>query len=149
MKPIHKLFTLLTLLIVSSTAFSQTPVEYYYDNAGNRVQRKVIILTPMVVNNESPTEQPAELVSDIEDQFNFSLYPNPTKGAILVEAEEAFMALEEKRMFVYDSKGKLLIERKFDQRQQVVELPDEATGSYLVKVTASGGYYADWRVLKK
>ena len=59
---------------------AQYAIEYTYDNAGNREHRKIIPLSSQVPS-------PDELIPPVIDQLGdrkIEVFPNPTKGSLLV-----------------------------------------------------------------
>jgi hypothetical protein len=83
-KTTSKLFFLL-FMACSLSGFSQQIVSYAYDNAGNRISRKVINLT--VTPNPAHAKKgadPAPVVEQLGER-KITVFPNPTKGSLAVE----------------------------------------------------------------
>jgi len=145
MKKATKYILIGLLIFCSESVFGQNHTEYVYDAAGNRIQRKVIILTPKP-KTES-LEQVAPL-TDSKGDYTFNLYPNPTQGEVQIEADATFMELPQAMLRVYDMNGKQLSEQPFSSNRQLVDLSGEMSGSYVIRITASG-YSNEWRIIKQ
>lgn len=137
-----KLIIYAILLNTSFLAYSQNGRGYFYDNAGNRIQRKTVVFSGMMINNDKPK------LEDAVGQYAFTLYPNTTEGNVTISAEESFMELEQKMIYVYDLAGKLILQKEYCTLEEKIDLTSAVNGTYLVKVIASGGYRAEWNVVK-
>lgn len=87
MKQIYKTFFYLILfsLITSSLSVSgQNIVSYAYDNAGNRISRKIVLLTSNPTHVKKDTLAPAP-VEEQSGNRKILVFPNPTKGALAIE----------------------------------------------------------------
>jgi len=88
MKHLHKKTNLYLLLLFLGlypmTGMAQNIVSYAYDNAGNRISRKIVLLSSNPTHVKKDTIVPAP----VEEQLGarkITVYPNPTKGALTVE----------------------------------------------------------------
>ena len=80
-----KQYYLLFLLLLSLSALSaQNMVSYAYDNAGNRISRRIVLLTSNSTHVKKDTIAPAPIEEQLGDR-KILVYPNPTKGALAVE----------------------------------------------------------------
>lgn len=73
--------------------------------------------------------------SDIKKMLdhNINIYPNPTTGMVTVVSDEEILLIE-----MYDANGKKLFDAK---NQNTIDLNNEASGQYYIRVhTASGKY---------
>ena len=134
MKTIITLFTLLFAI----SSYAQNSFEFSYDAAGNRTSRKVITLNP---------QKKGEVVEDQVVGINFTLNPNPTAGKMLILTDEAFSELEDREVFVYDLRGQIIYSEKITQNEIEIDLSNQPTGSYIVKLTARD-FVHDWKVVK-
>lgn len=79
--------SLLLLLIfqwlIAISMYSQT-VSYTYDQAGNRISRKVITLPPPPQGAKQQFSD-STVVQDMMGERTITVYPNPTRGALGVE----------------------------------------------------------------
>lgn len=140
------------ILLATSKAFSQSPKgrEYTYDNAGNRIKR-----TPSVFNtsglptyiNVAPNNS---LIEQKEQEELFKLFPNTTEGNVTVDAiDKTFMQLENKELMVYDLIGRIVLHQNYNEEQKTIDLSNQVSGMYIVKLTANGIQKAEWNVLKR
>jgi hypothetical protein len=91
MNYLHKT-TNLFLLILFLLSFSmegkvqcQSIVSYAYDNAGNRISRKVVLLSSNPTHVKKDTiSTPAPVAEQLGDR-KITVFPNPTKGDLAVD----------------------------------------------------------------
>ncbi|WP_080903839.1 hypothetical protein [Parabacteroides sp. Marseille-P3160] len=74
-------FTFIILTIPFLSVWGQSKVKYSYDNAGNRIKRKIIVSTKSAPESSTEPEYYSEILSEKE----FRIYPNPTTGYLKVE----------------------------------------------------------------
>jgi hypothetical protein len=133
---------LLTLAILASiNSFSQT-VEYFYDEAGNREQRKICSTCKRSISPEGGEEQ----------QLNANILPNPTKGEIAIEVtEEGVLAGKEESDFqvaVYDVAGRTILNERHTGVTFKIDISDQAPGIYFVNLTSTDKIKR-WEIIKK
>jgi len=145
MKTINQLIALYCVVLLSGTSMAQsTEVEYVYDDAGNRAQR--VVVTMSITYDPGITEQTSVIK---ENGYEFSVYPNITEGDLHVSAEQDFMALADKKLYVFDLTGKLLQEKPFYNATESLDMSSYKTGAYIVKAISGDETIAEWKVLKK
>lgn len=71
-------------LFFSGLSAQTYKTEFTYDNAGNRISRKVIVLTSPQTRAPAGIETPDPLVDEWQD-CKVKIYPNPTRGRLVVE----------------------------------------------------------------
>lgn len=132
------------MVMLSGMYYAQTEVEYFYDAAGNRSQR--VVVTMSLVYDPGVTDQMAQV---IDNGYEFSVYPNITEGDLTVSAQEDFMELPNKELYVFDMTGKLLQQKPFFNVTETLDMSPYKPGAYIVKVISEGQGIAEWKVLKK
>lgn len=142
MKKIHLLIALLFVIMHSVQA---QEIQYSYDAAGNRIQRKVLVQRSSE-NNENNAMNP---ITDVKGEYTFTLSPNPTSGEFQIKADASFMLLEGKRLIVHDLNGRLVKEIPFSETQRSIDLTNQQSGSYIVRLVATNGYAIEWQVIKE
>ena len=141
---INKLIALGSMVMLSSMYFAQTEVEYFYDAAGNRVQR--VVVTMSITYDPGITERTSIIK---ENGFEFSVYPNITEGDLTISAEQEFMELANKELYVFDMSGKLLEQKPFFNLTETLDMSSYLAGSYIVKAISEGTPIAEWKVIKQ
>ncbi len=115
------------LLLISCIYCSAQHLEYTYDNAGNRIQRKYF-----VVRLANPTQE-KDSSSFIESDFGIKVFPNPASEdinvfiAALKEGESAIVQLS-------DEQGKILSEKTQKSQQEVLHISGFKQGVYYLKI---------------
>lgn len=148
------LFHLALFILIVFSAQGQVPlnhkIQYSYDAAGNRVKRTVIhlISTPQDKWDPSASNQKEQKpIADSLDNFQLSIYPNPTLGNLTLQASE--LDPENSPMiFISDLSGRLLLEQKFSELVMSLDFSGYSNGPYILYVTI-GERQKEWTVIKK
>lgn len=128
------------------------PRAYEYDNAGNRIVRKVIEL-PMPNNMYNDTESNnvchvdnIYYIDNVQD-YTIKIYPNPTSSLIYVDIE-GDNADKNATLSVYNISGSLLHTKQITGNSTIVDLSNYPVGAYLV-IMQLKNEKTTWKVLKK
>lgn len=145
-----KRITLTGIILFISTPFlfSQTVYEFTYDDAGNRIKREVIVLSNSQQENDEQEVTLSDSLITMDDNMQFSAYPNPTQDEIHVKIDEAFLKQDNKQLAVYDMNGVLLKSKRIRSVHESIDMNKLPPGSYLLKITGND-YKKEWRILKK
>lgn len=138
------------LLLVFLTAFtlqamSQDMVSYAYDQAGNRISRRIVPL------NSSPShlkknEQPVP----VEDQLGerkITIYPNPTKGSLALDITGGDDK-DELRIILYNANGKQLQNKKVEPGITPINMSSYPVAYYILRVIA-GEKETEFKIIKQ
>ena len=136
------------LLCLSSAAYSQTTVfKYSYDASGNRTSRTIEIIpappgqAPPMAEEQMAQKQNAAL----SDSTNLStpetttlktavVYPNPTFGLININLE----SFKNSTYQLFDISGKEIQRGVIYSSQTILDISNEGSGQYLLRITSSG-----------
>ena len=150
---------LTTLIFLLFTVFcnAQT-IQYDYDNAGNRIARRVINITKApkaVIPEEEEEEAAEEPEEEAENVLAFTekigeiqthIFPNPTKGILKIEISGADKA-EEITLTLYSGQGATLVEQKIQQGNNTLDLSTYSTGWYILRLQ-TGDYRKEYKIVK-
>lgn len=142
-----KLTSLIILTLSLSFKVNAQEMEYFYDNAGNRIQRLILVQKPNGEGKKSKMEN--DSIFDKGGIYDFVLFPNPTTGDFQIQSDPEFMMLTDKKIQVYDLSGRFVKEIIFSETNRTIDISDQSTGTYIVNLTASGGFRKEWRLLKE
>ncbi len=134
------------LLIVFSIATTKAQtIEYTYDKSGNRTSRKVILLRSVY----SAPEQPEQKVvfTDLFADMNISIYPNPTKGQLIVQIM-GVLPEQPVNILVYNMSGVLLQKKEKVSATTDIDISNQPTGTYIMKIVC-GESTSDWKIIKE
>ncbi len=135
---------LLTCLLTASFAIgakAQSKIVYAYDNAGNRVERTIIL------TKSAQAEDPGYFKEELGEQI-IKIYPNPTDGQFAVEIINVSDKVSGK-FYLYDIKGGLLEKKEINSERRIeFDLSDKAVGVYLLKIHL-GENVSTWKIIKK
>lgn len=140
-------FSLFFLFAFSGlSVFGQTgiPVEYVYDDAGNRVMRRVVELR---MGHQTDGCADTSHYQLLLNTTKMSVYPNPTDGVVTMELPAVD---RQKRCVakVYDSKGRPLFECAAVSGVIKVDLSGHPAGHYIVELTV-GDERSAWKIIKR
>lgn len=148
----------LSTLLVSAYSYTQEiAIEYTYDAAGNRIQRKVITLSDneiehedddaMSARGENTTSRTAS-ITDQAFQYTYELFPNPVASSLTIRTSQQLSALDKITVSVFNMEGKLLQTNNVVGNSMVtVEMSTLSRGEYIVK-WESVGEKREWKVVK-
>ncbi len=124
------LFLILLVFCSVSLLNAQALYEYVYDEAGNRIARKIIHLS-------SKMDEGVEYVDVVEDQLSgldVQVFPNPTKGLLELKISGTNKA-ENYSVSVFDAFGKLIIKKAFAGNGRFqIDLSNYPNGYYIVTI---------------
>ena len=151
----------------------QTTVTYTYNDAGNRITQEIIEMGCMKEPPDTTEdkqehfaeEEHPEVTATTEGQLannsnedeplstqsgphQFNLYPNPTEGKVVIEAEQEFLERNNARVKVFDLRGREIVSKPIDDWYFVLDLSDQADGAYLVRLLAEN-YEHEVKVVKQ
>ena len=132
---IMKAIMVITATILSAQfAFAQStvPIEIEYDDAGNRVTRKVItmVMSPKIYGNNDSTYYVDQLRTT-----QVKIYPNPMSGKIVVELN-GDDETKWKKLRIYNDRGGMLFQKDCQGRRMELDLSAYPTGQYLLELFA-------------
>ena len=150
MKTLVFLF-LLAGCFLPKLSYSQTlhDYEYGYDASGNRTSRVILKSAHIPTDSLSLVAleaQKQKILVEVIDKKQITIYPNPTKGFITVEI--SLSAEDNARIVVYDIRGSLLLDYKNVSSQTNIDLTNEPTGTYLMKIFI-GNKPTSWKIIKQ
>lgn len=145
-----KLITFLTIVLcaISYNAVSQS-VSFSYDADGNMETRRVVTLKSATIGgNENEVEEEflPEIISAELGKQTITIYPNPTKGRILVEIQPLNYE-EENFMRLFNSQGQLIETAQIVSEQTPLEIAG-SSGIYLLDVHL-GKNVSKWKIVKQ
>jgi hypothetical protein len=90
---------------------------------------------PVQTNNEKTVYRDLKAsIADLKEDVSISVFPNPGKGNVNVRSATNIKSIE-----VYDVNGRLLQTKVVSSIQTEINLSDEITGVYFIKVTTEEG----------
>ena len=134
---------LLSLFLSFHLVFPQN-ITYEYDNAGNRISRKLVTMlrSDVAEENEEVTTY-MEVIEDLE----IKIFPNPTNGIIYIELQNlsnsslADIALYQLSGMLIDRKENIHFSTEFN-------ITDQPAGIYILKIIA-GDKQSEWKIIKE
>jgi len=144
-----KTLLLIITLITSCSIYAQQNVAYYYDDGGNRKQRKQCNCVGARAANPNLTTTNA-LAANIN--------PNPTKGKLAIEVTETTFINEQEgvvtaaetthfHVFVYDLYGREIINQQYNTAKFNIDITTQPPGVYFVKLFTANKV-KHWEIIK-
>ena len=130
-------------------------IEYTYDNAGNRIARKIIPAQPEQVQqenedstevNEDETKNP-EVYEDFIAKQELKIYPNPTRGKLKIEMVN-YNADATGTIQVYDLSGRLVLNLSTIQQSMEIDITSQPAGQYIMIIVIDQ-QKSEWKIIKQ
>jgi len=152
-----KLFILLVMIwICSAIGVAQTTtILYEYDNAGNRVIRKVgrISLVPPSPGQSADTSNlyKTSTIANVRylEEFGgvvFNIYPNPTDGQFRIEMKNG-AAEDRVSIYLHSIGGELIFRNENAGQSTLVDISQRDNGTYLLTFVVNQDKRT-WKVIK-
>ncbi len=142
-----RILIIIVCFFLTKLMFAQITVSYTYDNSGNRISRKVVILKNTTNDKTYTDESKSSEVEDIFGKGKITIYPNPTKELLNIRLKDIDIE-KEIILQLYDTNGKLLKTNKTKDTKTTINLSNNAAGIYILKII-SGNNKAEFSVVKK
>lgn len=138
-----KTLIIIAFTIHSCVAIGQT-ISFRYDDSGNRTLRD---LAKSIVKSNGISEDNDQLpILKSLDESTICIYPNPTKGILLMEVTK--LEGECITFFLADLNGKVLLEKEISEPSTTIDISDKSSGTYILRIK-SGAEYAEWKIIKQ
>ena len=154
---------ILVLIFTQVNSIFAQEIEYSYDAAGNRVQRKVIILkSATIINNQDSTGSNStnsnvsknnadanqkDFFTDRLGENNIKIYPNPTKGQIKVVLTNIDNC-NNSSIELYNLSGKIIYKKNKISITNNIELSDKPDGAYILRLMINNKKM-EWKIIKQ
>lgn len=125
-----KYITICFLFLIHIAMAQQIPKhEYTYDNAGNRVNRKMIYVNP------SPPPEKTDSVNAIveimfAEELSIKAYPNPTRISVVLESSKSDSEVDEIKKF--DERGLLILDASAVSLPYEISMTNFTAGKYIL-----------------
>ena len=136
----------LLLVAISLSVSGQNIVSYAYDNAGNRLSRKIVLLTSNPAHAKKDTIAPSPVEEQMGDR-KLTVYPNPTKGELKVDITGGNNK-DEIRIQLFSAQGIQLQSRKAAVGTTPIDMVIYPPGWYILRVQA-GDKVTELKIIKK
>jgi hypothetical protein len=140
----------LMVLICTLNCKAQNTVSYHYDDAGNRIDRVIVLDVSFAATTEASESRTKKKKVSYEEelgQFKVIIYPNPTQGELKVEIQTT-EEREQATFMVYDLSGSLLINKTSSRDITKLDLSPYPLGTYILRVS-TGTYRSEWKIVKQ
>lgn len=125
---------------------AQQVLKYEYDESGNRISRKVILLSS---KQDQPRQDKSEQesINELMDAFSVTIYPNPTHGNLTISTQSTHNnPLTE--LMLYNTQGKLLYKDTNNNNTNTINMSMYDKGIYLLIIMIEGNR-KEFKVIKQ
>ncbi|MCC7333050.1 MAG: T9SS type A sorting domain-containing protein [Flavobacteriales bacterium] len=134
---------LIAFLLTNISVYSQT-IEYVYDEAGNRTQRKLFVLGPG--GQTGRYMQPKDSVeAQLTLDSKLTVYPNPVKEQLNLKVEGSFVAYD---IVLTDLTGKVFLSKSINDSSTQLDFTTYPKGIYLLR-TGANNQFTEWKIIKQ
>jgi len=151
-----KILTVVMLALASLTSLAQD-IEYGYDDAGNRITRKIIGPkmedAPSAANSTEKNyksgnnESEVEVYNDMVGEKQIKIYPNPTRGKLKIDMVNYNNNLEGS-IQVFDISGRMVNNIPTLTETMQIDITNEPAGSYIMIIVV-GNEKSEWKIVKQ
>lgn len=144
---IMKKLLVILFACISANAYSQgvLPIEISYDDAGNRIMRKVMPVSMMASGGDNHNDSTYYI--DRMESIQMKVYPNPTQGIVHIELQST-TDITDNGIRVFDSKGRIICEKSGDGNTMEIDLKHYPSGYYIVDLYANKER-TTWKIVKE
>jgi hypothetical protein len=143
MKTKHKLLLIFLLLSTTGILRSQN-IAYYYDNAGNRIERTIVMSSALRSAEESSD---VTAVEDLIADHAVKIYPNPTQGMLAVEIANFTDDLSVDFLLT-NASGRVIDRQQATSGYQTFNLSNQVPGIYLLRIRIEDAV-TTWKIIKE
>lgn len=138
-----KLILILPLLLIMLSVYGQTEIEYFYDNAGNRISKEIVLSqnSPQSRNSEKSS------YSDKLLEYTIKIYPNPTKGNLQIDILGVNNDTEGD-IGLYNVKGRQIGKVKVNGGKIYFDLTAQPAGIYILIIRIEDKS-TSWKIVKE
>ena len=148
------------MLLLTNSAISQSVAYYSYDFSGNRIGKNVIqfapVLSPPPTEDEDFDEEvfikdALYIFTETIETMEVKIYPNPTKGKLIVEinSEEP---IPEVNINIFTVSGQAILRHKTRHEESVsrttIDLTPHKSGVYVMKIETTK-HTSEWKIIKE
>lgn len=128
------IFTLILLCITSWTSYiySQNQIQYFYDNAGNRISRLQITtraFSPISINKDSKENSWENNLA----KTTINIYPNPVHTDLFIDIPK-LPDSQNGYLEIYDVQGKILAREIIYSTQTVISMRNFSVATYILRI---------------
>jgi hypothetical protein len=141
-------------MFVSASLKAQREVHFTYDNAGNMTSRKIIDLsTPEKAENKDNadnTENTNDLDNFYEDflgEQEIKIYPNPTKGKLVVEIP-SYQYNSNDKIEIVNIQGSMIMRIQPISTRNTISFQEYANSTYILLMYINGKS-TEWKIIKQ
>lgn len=135
--------------------FATQEINFSYDEMGNRTRHNVVTLksTPFINTTDSAgfnyfdPNSPDDKFEDNLGNKKITIYPNPTKGQLLVEIQ-GYEKESASSLYLYNLSGKLLKTVSPANANVPLDLSQYPAGVYILKIKL-GEAVSEWKIIKE
>jgi len=142
----NRILLILFLLSFLSTGIAQNIVSYAYDNAGNRISRKIVLLSSNPTHVKKDTIAPAPVEEQLGDR-KITVFPNPTKGALAVEITGG-SDKDDIHIVLFSAQGIQLKNLKVTNGTTAIDMHLYPAGWFILRVLA-GDKVTEFKIIKE
>lgn len=137
-----KTILILSLILIAACSYSQTYIRFEYDDAGNRVVRKVVSIR----SSGSSTDIAEEVERDKIGEFNISIFPNPTQGNLQVHIDG--LNAQNSSILVYDLNGREIFSVNELKSENLIDITRQPSGTYIMIINIDDKR-SQWKIMKE
>lgn len=134
------------LLSFALTIIAQQKLSYAYDDAGNRVNRTIVL------SNKSAAVTKAETASEYFEETiaekQVKIYPNPVQSELTLSVSGFGDATATGEYMLYRFDGSMVSRGKVVSEKTTVDMSQLKNGNYIMRIVIDGKQ-SSWKIIKE
>ncbi len=126
-------------------SFAQDNIGYYYDAAGNLLNRSIIMYNSKTMAKKQLSAP--EIYSDRLTEHLVKIYPNPTQG-ILHIGITGLTETDKCQVSIYSVQGALIVRQSVNTDNVDINISNQISGIYILRV-AINEKSTTWKIIKQ
>lgn len=143
----RSIFLIIGVLFIAFGASSQNyEIEYEYDPAGNRIERKIV---EVILKRENKQKEPSKPIYDKWDEQKVTIFPNPTKGELNISIQAGDFDAQYNYTLINSSGAVLKKDLINNISYHQISLEEFPKGIYFLIINSTAGKKKTYKVVKQ
>lgn len=125
---------------------------YGFDNTGNRTSRTIVMTvvgrkSEAVFDSTDNREEKREKFTDVLEGSSISIYPNPTRGVLVVQITH-LTSDKSVSIILYDLSGRVVVRKERVMEHTLIDISGQPMGTYILKIF-NDNKTTEWKIIKQ
>lgn len=127
------LFCAFCFIIITPILSQKSKTHYSYNEIGARIDQKAVEYSETLAK-QSRFINNIQTLKDTINDFDIKIYPNPTKGDIIIQLLSFALSEEVIHCKLYNDKGELIFSNNFLHHLFIINIKERPNGYYILQL---------------